>query len=129
MTTNTFAEALAELELRREEKFMKSDEKELWMRQMTLERKGPSLKTQAGEKTSRACEKHKTIRRDGLTTCLRHPGVYGLSERRVWSMVNGRPALMADSLKWQGVAIHVDDLVVRVVVACFEQHVDAGNTS
>ena len=31
--------------------------------------------TQAGEETSRACEKHKTIRRDGLTTRLRRPGV------------------------------------------------------
>ena len=28
---------------------------------------------------------------------------YGLSERRVWSMVNGHPASMADSIKWQGV--------------------------
>ena len=26
---------------------------------------------------------------------------YGLSERRVWSMVNGHPAPMADSLMWQ----------------------------
>ena len=54
---------------------------------------------------------------------------YGLSERRVWSMVNGHPASMADSLKWQGVSIHVDDLVVRaqsvgVVVACFELESD-----
>ena len=54
---------------------------------------------------------------------------YGLSERRVWSMVNGHPASMADSIKWQGVAIHIDDLVVRdqsvgVVVACFELESD-----
>ena len=36
---------------------------------------------------------------------------------------------MADSIKWQGVAIHIDDLVVRdqsvgVVVACFELESD-----
>ena len=50
---------------------------------------------------------------------------YGLVGRRVWSMENGRQCRMADSLKWPGVTIHVDDLVVRaqslgVVVACFE---------
>ena len=44
-------------------------------------------------------------------------------------MVNGHPASMADSIKWQGVAIHIDDLVVRaqsvgVVVACFELESD-----
>ena len=47
----------------------------------------------------------------------------------MWSMVNGHPAPMADSLMWQGVLIHVDDLVVRaqsvgVVVACFELESD-----
>ena len=54
---------------------------------------------------------------------------YGLSERRVPSMLNGHPASMADSLTWQGVAIHVDDLVVRAqsrtavgVVVAFFQH-------
>ena len=44
-------------------------------------------------------------------------------------MVDGHPALMADSLKWEGVTIHVDDLVARaqtfgVVVACFELESD-----
>ena len=44
-------------------------------------------------------------------------------------MVNGHPAPMADSLMWQGVLIHVDDLAVRaqsvgVVVACFELESD-----
>ena len=47
----------------------------------------------------------------------------------VWSMVNGHPASMADSLKWRGVEIHTDDLVARaqsfgVVVACFELESD-----
>ena len=52
---------------------------------------------------------------------------YCLNERSLWGHCLGIPALMADSLKWKGVTIHVDDIVavevlqtVGIVVACYQ---------
>ena len=52
---------------------------------------------------------------------------YCLAEKCTQSLCGGIPALMADSLVWKGVAIHVDDVVafervklVGVVIACYK---------
>ena len=50
---------------------------------------------------------------------------YCLHQRSMQCLCDGIPALMADSLVWQGVTIHVDDIVQfglqhGVVIACYQ---------